>query len=99
MVMKTLKKTPTTVLYSVGGAAIAMLILAVVAELVSPGSIENVRGAVETVVAELGLIVAAIAAAVPPVLALLNLTDDASLSTDAVEDGPRWAGKTNTFAC
>ena len=76
MARQTLRKTPRTVLYSVGGVAIAVLILAVVAELISPGSIESVRGATETVVAELGLILAAVAAVVPPVLALLNLSDD-----------------------
>ena len=78
MAKTTLKKTPRTVLYAVGGVAIAVLITAVVAELISPGSIENIRGATETVVTELGLVVAAVAAAVPPVLALLNLTDDSS---------------------
>lgn len=88
MATTALKKTPRTVLYAVGGVAIAVLIAAVVAEIVSPGSIANVRGATETVVAELGLILAAVAAAVPPVLALLNLTDDDEPDLhDPVEDG------------
>lgn len=76
MAKQTLKKTPRTILYSVGGVAIVVLIMAVAAELFSPGSIENVRGATETVVAELALILAALTAVVPPMLALLNLADD-----------------------
>lgn len=76
-----LKKTPRTVLYSLGGAGILVLILAVVAEIASPGSIQSVREAVDVVVIELGLILAALGAAVPPVLALLNLSDDATDGT------------------
>lgn len=72
----TLAKVPRAVLYVVGGAAILALVTAVIAELYAPGSIQRVREATETVVAELGVILAALTALVPPVLALLNLDDD-----------------------
>lgn len=73
----TLPKTPRTALYSVGGVAILLLIAAIVAEMIAPGSIQEIRQATETVIAEVIIIAAALAAIVPPVLALLNLDDDA----------------------
>lgn len=76
MAKQTLKKTPRTVLYSIAGAGAFVMALAVIAEVFSPGSIEQVRGAVDVVVVEVGLIVAALATVVGPVLALLNLSDD-----------------------
>lgn len=71
-----LTKTPRTVLYSVGGVAILILVAAVVTELLHPGSVQAIREATETVVAETVIISAALAAVVPPALALLNLDDD-----------------------
>ena len=72
----TLAKVPRAVLYVVGGAAILALITAVIAEFYAPGSIQRVREATEVAVAEFGVILAALAALVTPVLALLNLDDD-----------------------
>ncbi|GAA1450503.1 hypothetical protein ACFP47_10080 [Nesterenkonia lacusekhoensis] len=72
----TLAKVPRAVLYAVGGAAILALVAAVIAELYAPGSIQRVREATEIAVTEFGVILTAVAALVPPVLALLNLTDD-----------------------
>lgn len=71
-----LAKTPRTVLYSVGGVAIVILVAAVVSEILAPGSVQRVREATETVVIEIGLVAAALAALVPPALAILNLDDD-----------------------
>lgn len=71
-----LAKAPRAVLYAVGGVAILALVVAVIAELYNPGTIERIREATETVVAELGVILVALGALVPPVLALLNLDDD-----------------------
>lgn len=78
-----ISKTPRTVLYSIGGVAILILVAAVVAELFHPGSVQAVREATETVVAEAVIIGAALAAVVPPVLALLNLSDDGPDRTTA----------------
>lgn len=71
-----LSKTPRTVLYSIGGVAVFILVAAVVSEIFIPGSVQQIREATETVVVEIGLVAAALAALVPPALALLNLDDD-----------------------
>ncbi|MBO0594094.1 hypothetical protein I2485_02620 [Nesterenkonia sp. E16_7] len=71
-----LTKTPRTVLYAIGGVAILVLVGAVVAELLEPGSVQQIRQATETVVVEIGLVAAALAALVPHALAVLNLSDD-----------------------
>lgn len=71
-----LTKTPRTVLYSIGGVAIVILVAAVVSEILAPGSVQRIREATETVVVEIGLVAAALAALVPPALAILNLDDD-----------------------
>lgn len=82
-----LKKTPRTVLYAIGAVAILVLVGAVVAELFDPGSVQRIREATETVLAEIGLGAAALAAVVTPVLALLNLSDDED-SKDPNEPAP-----------
>ncbi|GAA4923589.1 hypothetical protein [Nesterenkonia rhizosphaerae] len=42
----------------------------------APGSVQRVREATESVVVEIGLILAALAVLVPPTLALFNLKED-----------------------
>lgn len=71
-----LSKTPRTVLYGIGIAAAVLVVLAVVFELVSPGSVQRVAQATDTVVIQLGAILTALAVLINPVLALLNLSDD-----------------------
>lgn len=71
-----LTKTPRTVLYGVGIAAAVIIILAVVSEVFAPGSVQRVAEATDTVVVQIGAILAALAVLVPPFLALFNLSDD-----------------------
>ena len=73
---KHLKMVPRAVLYGVGIAGAVVVILAVIAELQAPGSVQRVREATESVVVEIGLILAALAVLVPPALALFNLKED-----------------------
>lgn len=74
---KHLKMVPRAVLYGIGIAGAVVVILAVIAELQAPGIVQRVREATESVVVEIGLILAALAALVPPALALFNLKEDA----------------------
>lgn len=71
-----LAKTPRTVIYGIGIAAAAVIILAVISEVLAPGSVQRVAVATDSVVVQLGAILTALAVVVPPFLALFNLSED-----------------------